>query len=68
MIKVTREISLGSILQLAGFIAAGLVFIATMRGDLSGIARQVKGLDDRVQTLTLRLDRHIDETPLLTKH
>lgn len=60
MVRINREITIGSIIQLVGMLIGFTVFIVTMRADLESLRSSVARMDTTVNGISIRLDSHID--------
>ena len=65
MLKVRREISLGSMLQLGGALLGYIIFVVWFGGQMSAnqaaLQSELKLLKADIVSLSFRLDAHIDK-------
>jgi hypothetical protein len=59
MVKFNREVSIGSILQLAGYGLMVAYFAVQMRADLNTLKTQFDRVERKIERLDNRMDRHI---------
>ena len=60
MIKVSKEVSLGTLLQIVGYIIMVIFFTAQIQAGITALNSEVNSIKTQVQYLQTRMDNHID--------
>ena len=60
MVAIRKEISLGTVIQLLGSVAAVIWLAAQLDAGQATMKCQIDRIETRIESISIRLDRHID--------
>jgi len=62
MIRFSKEVSLGTVIQVIGYIVMVIYFTAQIQSNIIILRHEFDAMKTQIQYLQMRLDGHIDKT------